>query len=156
MTRLDAPTRRQLHAAAERSLLAAVLFTAAAVLASRSGYSGQVWPYVAMAVSVLPQALLALVARFDAGRHVEVRVSGRPIWVNGVVGVVLAGAGAVLLLRNGAGAVEGWCAVIGATAGFLAAVPPVLVSPRRKAPAGEQGERAPAHLIPLRDEVLPR
>jgi hypothetical protein len=128
----NAPTRRQLHAAAERSLLAAALFGAAAMLASRNGYAGQVWPYVAMAVAVLPQAFLALVARVGSARHVDVRVSRRPIWVNGLVGVVLAGAALVILVRDGLGVPEGWSAALGAVAGLLAAVPPVLVAPRRR------------------------
>jgi hypothetical protein len=132
MPRPAPPTRRQLHAAAERSLLATALFGTAAMLASRSGHGDQVWPYVAMTVAVLPQALLALVARVDADRHVDVRVSHRPIWVNAAVGTVLAGAALVLLAVDGPGSTEAWCAALGAGAGLLAAAPPVLVTPRRR------------------------
>jgi membrane associated rhomboid family serine protease len=142
MPRSSPPTRRQLHAAAERSLLAAVLFGAAAMLASRSGHGDQVWPYLAMAVAVLPQALLALVARVDAERHVRVRVSQRPIWVNAAVGTVLAGAALVLLVREGPGSVEAWSAALGGVAGLLAAVPPVLVAPRRRRAPEPAAERA--------------
>jgi membrane associated rhomboid family serine protease len=81
---------------------------------------------------VLPQALLALVARVDAERHVHVRVSQRPIWVNAAVGTVLAGAALVLLVREGPGSVAAWSAALGGVAGLLAAVPPVLVAPRRR------------------------
>ena len=88
------PRRSQRYAAGERSMLAAALFGAAALLASRSGHADQVWPHVAMAVAVLSQAGLALVARVDKAGRVEVRASDRPIWVNGVVGTVLAGGGA--------------------------------------------------------------
>jgi hypothetical protein len=132
MSKLPVPTRRQVHAAGERSMLAAVLFAAAATVVSRGGYAGQVWPYAVMAVAVLPQGLLALVARFDRGRHVDIRVSRRPIWPNGVVGVVLAGAALVLVARHGAGSAEGWSAALGAAAGLLSAVPPVLVQPRAR------------------------
>jgi hypothetical protein len=129
------PSRSQRYAAGERSMLAAALFGAAALLASRSGHADQVWPYVAMAVAVLSQAVLALVARVDTAGRVEVRVSDRPIWVNGVIGTVLAGAAPVVLLRDGAASAEGWCAALGAAAGLLAAVPPVLLAPPRRQPA---------------------
>jgi hypothetical protein len=108
----DAPTRRQLHAAGERSLLAAALFGAAALVASRGGYAGQVWPYVVMAVAVLPQALLALVARVDSEHRVDIRVSRRPIWPNAIVGIVLAGAALVAGVRGGAGSAEAWSAAL--------------------------------------------
>jgi hypothetical protein len=146
MPRLDPPTRRELHGAGERSLLAAALFGVAALLVSRTGHPAQVWPYLAMALSVLPQALLALVARVDAGRHVDVRVRRRPLWVPGLVGLVLAGTGAVLLLRDGAGSGEAWAALAGAVAGLLAAVPPVLVMPRRTPFTGDRGEPVPVRV----------
>ena len=126
------PTRRQLHAAGERSLLAAVLFGAAATVTSRAGYDAQVWPYVVMAVAVLPQGLLALVARADRERHVDIRVSHRPIWPNAIVGAVLAGAALVMVVRDGTGSAEGWSAALGAAAGLLAAIPPVLIQPRAR------------------------
>jgi hypothetical protein len=132
MSDLPVPTRRQLHSAGERSLLAAVLFGAAAMVASRAGYDAQVWPYLVMAVAVLPQGVLALVARVDHERQVEIRVSHRPIWPNAIVGVVLAGAALVAVVRDGTGSAEGWSAALGAAAGLLAAIPPVLVQPRAK------------------------
>jgi hypothetical protein len=127
-------------------MLAAVLFGAAATVASRGGHAGQVWPYMVMAVAVLPQALLALVARVDRGRHVDVRVSRRPIWPNAIVGVVLGGAALVAVVRDGAGSAEGWAAALGAAAGLLAAIPPVLVQPRTARRSRDGGASVAASL----------
>lgn len=151
MPHTDAPPRRQLHAAGERSLLAAALFGAAALVASRGGYAGQVWPYVVMAVAVLPQALLALVARVDSEHRVDIRVSRRPIWPNAIVGIVLAGAALVAGVRGGAGSAAAWSAALGAVAGLLAAVPPVLVQPRVARRSRDGGTpRTPGVSVPAR------
>jgi hypothetical protein len=123
-------------------MLAAELFGAAAMVASRAGLAGQVWPYVVMAVAVLPQGLLALVARADGGRHVDIRVSTRPIWPNAIVGAVLAGAALVAAVRDGPGSAEVWSAALGAAAGLLAAIPPVLLQRRAAKPGSTAADPA--------------
>jgi hypothetical protein len=147
MSQLPLPTLRQLHAAGERSMLAAALFGLAALVASRAGHAAQVWPYVLMAVAVLPQGLLALVARVDRGGHVDIRVSRRPSWPNAIVGAVLGGAALVAVVRDGIGSTEGWSAALGAAAGLLAAIPPVLLQ-RRAATGRGRTDDAPVPEAP--------
>jgi hypothetical protein len=101
-----------------------------------------------MAVAVLPQGLLALVARVDRERHVDIRISSRPIWPNAIVGAVLAGAALVAVGRDGPGSAEGWSAALGAVAGLLAAVPPVLVQHRATKPGSTAAPAGDAPAAP--------
>jgi hypothetical protein len=119
------PTREQLSTDAMRHIAGMALLLLAAEVVHRAGHTDQQWKYVAIAVALLPQVLIDVLASRDGRRRAVLRASARPAVLPLVGACVLAAAAPTTFLLGDTAASA--LAALAAAAGLALAAAPVSV-----------------------------
>ena len=119
------PTREQLGNDAVRHLAGMALVLLAAELVHRAGHADQQWKYVAIALALLPQVLIDVLASKDSRRRATLRASTRPALLPLLAALVLAVAAPTTYLLGDTAASA--LAALTAAAGLGVAAAPVTV-----------------------------
>lgn len=140
------PARRVVADYATRQVVGVVLVGAAATLCWRSGMTSYALPFLVIAVSRVPDLLVALLALADEDRRRGLRPRRRPGTLAAALSVVLFGA--ALVTGLGGAVTAEWLAALAAGAGLgVSAWPTQLVYPaqerRPRAGAGDQAAAPP-------------